>query len=122
MIVAGFGFRRSVTRDSLEDAFSLACAGLQPDGVATVEGKAVEDVFVAFAKGHDLAMLAVTPAALAAQQTVTQSDASRAAHGTGSVAEAAALAAAGARAQLLVMRVISTDGRATCALAQGEDR
>lgn len=122
MIVAGFGFRHSVTRDSLEDAFSLACAGLQPDCIATVEGKVEEDVFVAFAKGHKLAALAVTPSALAAQQTVTQSEVSRAARGTGSVAEAAALAAAGAHAELLVTRVKSADGRATCALAQGEDR
>ena len=58
-------------------------------------------------------------AALTAQATSTQSPASRASRGTGSVAEAAALAAAGPGARLLSPRVISADGRATCALAEG---
>ena len=41
--------------------------------------------------------------------------------GTGSVAEAAALAAAGPGAQLLGPRVVSGDGLATAAIAIGRD-
>ncbi|MHA6346914.1 cobalamin biosynthesis protein, partial [Roseivivax sp. CAU 1761] len=40
---------------------------------------------------------------------------------TGSVAEAAALAAAGPGARLLGPRAVSPDGCATCALAQGKE-
>ncbi|ENO84722.1 hypothetical protein C666_16775, partial [Thauera linaloolentis 47Lol = DSM 12138] len=45
-----------------------------------------------------------------------------AARGCGSVAEAAALAAAGQGARLLAIRHISPDRSATCAIAQGESR
>jgi cobalt-precorrin 5A hydrolase len=68
---------------------------------------------------HGVPVIAVAPDALAAATTLTDSAVVRAARGVGSVAEAAALAAAGAGARLLAARVISTDRRATCALAEG---
>jgi cobalt-precorrin 5A hydrolase len=51
--------------------------------------------------------------------TVTQSGASHRARRTGSVAEAAALVAAGPGATLLGARAVSGDRMATCALAEG---
>lgn len=117
VIAAGFGFRASATPDSLADA--LARAGGAPGLLATAEDKALTPAFRAFAQRMGLPVLGIAPATLAAQPTLTQSAASRTARSTGSVAEAAALAAAGPGARLLGPRTISGDGMATCALAQG---
>ncbi|SDY31179.1 cobalamin biosynthesis protein [Citreimonas salinaria] len=115
MIVAGFGFRAAATADSLRDA--LARAGKDADALATAADKAEAPAFRALADALSLPVTAVPPEALAAQETATHSEASLAAHGTGSVAEAAALAAAGPGARLLAPRAISGDRMATCALA-----
>ena len=64
-------------------------------------------------------LVALPAAALAGIRTQTFSSFSLAAHGTGSVAEASALIAAGEGARLLGPRQISPDRMATCALAQG---
>ena len=61
---------------------------------------------------------AVTPDALAAQTCITHSPRVQALYGTGSVAEAAALAAAGPGARLLAPRAQSADGMATAAIAE----
>jgi cobalt-precorrin 5A hydrolase len=117
VIAAGFGFRAAATADSLANA--LARAGAAPALLATPDDKARSPAFRSFARRLGLPVLGIDPAALAAQPTLTQSQASRAARGTGSVAEAAAPAAAGPGARLLGPRVVSDDGMATCALAQG---
>src|SRR5690606_18429295 len=57
-------------------------------------------------------------ASVAGIATPTQSSRSLAAHHTGSVAEAVALAAAGPGARLLAPRATSADRCATCAIAQ----
>ena len=70
-------------------------------------------------------MLAISPAALAAQDTPTRSARVAALHGAGSVAEAAALAGAaalgvaapGRRTRLRSPRAASPDGMATAAIA-----
>lgn len=116
MIVAGFGFRAGASEDSLRDA--LVRTGGKPAGLATVRDKATTEVFEGFARALELPVLCVPDHQLAAQLTLTQSDASHAARETGSVAEAAALAAAGPNARLLAPRVISSDRMATCALAE----
>lgn len=113
MIVAGFGFRRAATFDSLCDA--LAATGGAPDALATAADKA--PALAPLAARLGLPVHAVPPDALTAAQTQTDSTASRTHRGTGSMAEAAALAAAGPGAQLLAPRAISTDRMATCALA-----
>jgi len=117
VIAAGFGFRSAATADSLADA--LARAGGAPDLLATVADKAQSPAILDLAARKRLPVAAVGAAALAAQTTLTQSGASLLAHGTGSVAEAAALAAAGPSARLMGRRAISGDGLATCALAEG---
>lgn len=121
MIVAGFGYRKSATQASLQSALDLVCAGQQrPDALATLTAKA--PLLAPLAHTLNLPLIEVSPDALAAQSTLTQSDASHTAHATGSVAEAAALAAAGAGARLLSPRHISQDRLATCALALGDPK
>lgn len=117
MIVAGFGFRDGASAASLRDAY--ARVGHTATHLATSEAKAQHPAFQTLTAELTLHALPVSPQALAAQTTPTQSDKSRAACGTGSLAEAAALAAAGPGARLLGPRVISGDRMATCALAEG---
>lgn len=120
MIVAGFGFRAAATVDSLADALARTGARDRVAALATPRDKARTVVFTGFAQGLSLPVHPVDGATLARQDTATRSDASLAARGTGSVAEAAALAAAGPGARLVAKRVISGDGMATCALAEGD--
>ena len=118
MIVAGFGFRSAATPASLEAALALARSGLPGiDALAVPDDKAA--AFAAFANPTGLPVIAVSAEALSAAHTLTHSPASQAARKTGSVAEAAALAAAGTGACLLTPRHISPDRSATCAIAQG---
>ncbi len=118
MIVAGFGFRASAGPESLASA--LARTGRHaPDALATAEDKAGSRTFRSLAAWMALPVIGVSAAQIMAQRTLTQSPASLAARGTGSLAEAAALAAAGPGARLLGPRVVSEDGCATCALAEG---
>ena len=62
----------------------------------------------------------VPPGQLPGQPVVTQSPRMLARYGTGSVAEAAALAAAGPHSALSVTRLVADDGSATLALAVGQ--
>jgi len=115
MIVAGFGMRANVTEASLQDA--LDQTGYMPDAIATVADKAEYTAFIAFAHNRKLPIQKVSQDALELARTQTQSDASRHYRDTGSVAEAAALVAAGTGAKLVSVRKISTDRLATCAIA-----
>ncbi len=119
MIVAGFGFRAGATAASLRDA--LARTGGAPGAVATAADKAAAPAFRGMAGYLGLPVHAVPAADLAGWPTATRSTASLAARGTGSLAEAAALAAAGPGARLLGPRCISADRMATCALAERSD-
>ncbi len=116
MIVAGMGFTTRATRESFRDA--LARTGGRPNALATAQDKA--DQLAPFARELGLPLHAIPAEELARQATQTVSAASLRERGTGSVAEAAALAAAGPGATLLAPRCISTDRMATCALAQGK--
>ena len=122
MRVVGIGFRAAATAESLQDALAqvlLACADPHIDAVVSEAAKAREDVFRAFAQSLSVPGLGVSQTDLAQMITPTQSDRIQDRFGTGSLAEAAALAAAGPRGQLVVSRVVSTDGMATAALAEG---
>lgn len=121
VIVAGFGFRSAATLSSLRDAFDRTGLGPQVGRIATAKDKAESPAFRRLVADLGLPAHGVDSALLAAQQTVTVSAASQAARGTGSMAEAAALAAAGPGARIIVTRQISTDGMATCALAERKD-
>lgn len=118
MIVAGFGFRKGASTDSLRAA--LAACGAAPDLLATAADKENSAGLRGLAEELGVPVHAVPPALLQTQITQTHSPASYAAHGTGSVAEAAALAAAGPGARLIAARQISPDRMATCAMAEGD--
>jgi cobalt-precorrin 5A hydrolase len=119
VIVAGFGFRTGAAPSSLRDAFELACAdcGLAITALAAPADKVHPLAPLAAEQG--LPVVAILPEALEHAPTTTVSPASLAARRTGSVAEAAALAAAGPGARLLTTRHVSSDRMATCAIAQG---
>lgn len=118
MIVAGFGFRSGASQASLTDALARANAPATPALFATLSRKA--DDLRAFADARATPLRAIEPDQAERQATLTQSQASAAKTGLGSVAEACALAAAGPGARLLAPRVISDDKMATCAIAIGD--
>lgn len=118
MIVAGFGFRSDAGLSSLLEALALAQQGRPPvTHLATVQDKLA--ALAPLAEALDLPLVGVAPDALAAVPTTTRSVASLTVRDVGSVAEASALASAGAGARLLGQRYISPDRMATCAIAQG---
>ncbi len=116
MRVAGIGFRAQATVASLADA--LTRAGGNVALIATAEDKVGAVQLRALAAGLALPLVGVGPATLATQVTLTRSERVQERFGAGSLAEAAALAAAGPGARLLGPRVISGDGLATCAIAE----
>ncbi len=120
MIVAGFGCRAGASPASLEAALILAADGRIPDMLATAEDRV--GLVAPVARKLGLRLLGIAPDALSAIATPTRSAASLATRNVGSVAEAAALAAAGPGARLLTPRRIAPDRSATCAIAQGPDR
>ncbi|MCV2882711.1 cobalamin biosynthesis protein [Actibacterium sp. XHP0104] len=117
MKIAGIGFRAGAPLSSLREALALAGAGAQ--ALATADTKARTPQARALAAELGLPLHAIPPADLARQTTLTQSPRVTARFGTGSLAEAAALAAAGPGARLTGPRVQSADGMATAALAEG---
>jgi len=119
MIVAGFGFRAGADAASFADALARAAGARRVDRFATLADKAA--ALRPFAASRDLPVVAVAPGAARSARVPSRSRASLAATGVASVAEAAALAAAGPGARLLGPRAISADRRATCALAIAGD-
>ncbi len=130
VIVAGFGFRAAAGLDALRAALATAQHGCPPveilavpqDKIALVQALAnriAAERAEPGARGCPLTVIGVSPAALRAMRTPTRSIASIRHRATGSVAEAAALAAAGPGAVLLTSRHISPDRMATCAIARG---
>lgn len=116
MIVAGFGFRSGTTLAALLDALERAGGPQGVTHLATLAAKAsgLEPLAQALA----LPLVAVEPEALRGLPTLTRSDRVEALFGTGSVAEGAALAAAGQGSRLRGPRAVSQDGTATAAIAE----
>lgn len=121
MIVAGFGFRAEATYASLQSALERAAPDRAIDAIAAPADKAGAACISGWAAARNLPLHPVTASEVQAISTVTQSTQSIAHRGTGSVAEAVALAAAGPGARLLVHRQISQDRLATCAIAIGKE-
>lgn len=121
MIVAGFGFRGNVTVASLRAALA-ATEQAQIEMLAAPSDKALARPFQAFAQEMALPVLEISSEMMQAAHTPTQSGHSLTHRGTGSVAEACALAAAGPQAELVTHRQISPDRLATCAIAIGAGR
>jgi cobalt-precorrin 5A hydrolase len=122
MIVAGIGCRKGASQAEVEAAVAdaLAQAKQAPEAlrlIATSDGKAGEPGIVAAAAARGVPLVRVSPADLEAAGSRTQSSSPqvKALVGVPSVAEAAALAAGGPNARLILPRI--TVGPVTCALA-----
>jgi cobalt-precorrin 5A hydrolase len=120
MRVAGFGFRTGATIESLRDALAAAGGACGLDALATVTDKAEAAAIVSLARELELTIRPVPAETLAGVETSTHSVRIETMFGTGSLAEAAALAAAGRRARLVSARAMSRDKSATAAIAEGE--
>jgi cobalt-precorrin 5A hydrolase len=122
-LVAGIGFRRDTGADEIAALIGRALGQLGADpiqlsAVATAADRAGEPAITAAAAGFGLSPCPVAPEALAASdaRVVTRSPRIERLRGVGSLAEAAALAAAGPDSRLVLPRIAS--GGATCALAR----
>ncbi|WP_166294014.1 MULTISPECIES: cobalamin biosynthesis protein [unclassified Bradyrhizobium] len=120
MKVAGFGFRRDASAASLREALDAAGGSDGLAAVATVSDKADAVALKLLAQELDLPIRGISAEKLAEIETVTQSGFIKARFETGSVAEAAAIAAAGRGARLISVRATSQDRMATAAIAEGD--
>ena len=122
MIAAGIGCRRGTSAPDIEAAIraALARANITPaalDVIATIEAKSAEAGIRTAAEklGVSVVIVPASDLTLAGGRVETRSERALALAGVGSVAEAAALAAAGPSAKLISPRLVM--GSATCALA-----
>jgi cobalt-precorrin 5A hydrolase len=119
VIIAGIGCRRDCAAEDIFAIVRLAAerAGAAPTALATSAAKAATPALREAAAVLALPLLPVAGPALeaAAPRCATRSAASLRATGLPSLAEAAALAAAGEGSRLLLPRIAGA--RATCALA-----
>jgi cobalt-precorrin 5A hydrolase len=125
MIVAGIGCRKGASQGEVEAAIVEALAQVKRGRetlrlIATSDGKANEPGIVAAAMARGVPLVRVAPSELEAAGSRTQSSSPRvkALVGVPSVAEAAALAAGGPKAKLILPRIAV--GPVTCALADTE--
>lgn len=120
MKVAGLGFRKDVTLASLREALLAAGGPEDLAAIATVSDKADAEPLKQLARECGVPIKAILAERLAGIDTPTQSNFVAEKFGTGSIAEAAALAAAGLRARLIATRTVSQDRAATAAIAEGD--
>jgi len=125
MIVAGIGCRKTISAAQVESAIAAALLHNQLDGrrlglIAVPAAKGAESGIVgaAAARGVLLVLIAQDALEAADSRTLTRSVRSKDTLNVQSVAEAAALAAAGPHSRLLAPRVAV--GPVTCALAEGD--
>lgn len=120
MKVAGLGFRQDVTLASLREALAAAGGADGLAAMATISDKADAEPLKQLARECGVPIKAIPADVLASVDTPTQSRLVTERFGTGSVAEAAALAAAGPCARLIATRAVSQDRTATAAIAEGD--
>lgn len=117
--IAGFGFRREATLESLAQALDQL-----KDLYGAIDKLAAAHSMLPLVEElgrlRSIEVIAVADAELPRVTTLTHSAQSLQERGTGSVAEAVALLAAGPDAKLLGPRIISADRQATAALALSE--
>jgi cobalt-precorrin 5A hydrolase len=125
MIVAGVGCRKAISAAQVESAIDAALLHSRLAGrkisliaVPAVKGTEAGIVAAAAARGVLLVLIAQDALEAADARTLTRSARSMDTLNVHSVAEAAALAAAGPGARLLAPRIAV--GPVTCALAEGE--
>lgn len=122
-LIAGIGLRPGTAEADIEDCLdqALAAAGLVGEAVsriATLAARAAEPGLLALVAARKAELLAVPDEALKGFEAgcATRSTRIAALYGVGSVAEAAALAAAGPGGALILPRFATR--RVTCALAR----
>lgn len=125
LIVAGIGFRKAISAAEIESAIAVALrsallADAQLSSIATPAAKAAEPAIRAVAAARGLPLICISQRALeaASHRALTRSARALAAMNVHSVAESAALAAAGPQGRLLSPRIAV--GSVTCALAEGK--
>ena len=122
-VVIGLGFRDEASAQSIAEVLTSVAAHAALPGVASViavsEDKAAHPSLLAAAQATHLPIETVAADAMrrADAQVATRSEQVEKHRGVGSVCEAAALAAAGTGARLVVTRMVSTDRHATAAAA-----
>ena len=122
-LVIGLGFRDQATAQSIGEVLADVAARAAHPGLTTVlaviEDKATHAGLLAAVRATPFPIETVTAEALRAvdSRVTTRSERVFKQRGVGSVCEAAALAAAGAGARLVVTRHVSTDRTATAAAA-----
>lgn len=117
MIVAGFGLRASATLAGLRTLLGE----MRVDALAVVADKASHPALIALAQDIAKPLLPIALVDLARDRAQTPAPRQPHRYGNTSVAEAAALAAAGTTAVLTHPRITAADGTATMAIAQGPD-
>lgn len=116
--IAGFGFRSEATLESLAQALDQLIE--QYGAIDKLAGAhSMLPLVKELGRLRGIEIIAVADAELPTVTTLTHSTQSMQARGTGSVAEAVALLAAGHNARLVGPRIISADRKATAALAKG---
>jgi cobalt-precorrin 5A hydrolase len=125
MIVAGLGFRRGTSTEELERVVRLALGSFEVpadclQAIATEADKATEPSLPELGRRMSAAIVACSLRELAGMAGRIPSPSRRVteAKGVPSIAEAAALVAAGRNGRLLGKRIATP--RATCAIAIGE--
>ncbi len=125
MIVAGIGLRPGTSSADilacLDQALAQAGSSEAPARIATIASRFAEPGLRSAATTRNVELVAIPDEALRgyAAACATRSTRIAALYGVGSVAEAAALAAAGPGALLLLPRIATA--RVTCALARSTD-
>ncbi|MCJ2071608.1 cobalamin biosynthesis protein [Methylobacterium sp. J-030] len=124
-LVAGIGFRRGTGADEIAALIARALERVGAEraaltAIATAADRAAEPAVTAAAARFGLSPRPIAPDALEARDAELATRSARIEHlrGVGSLAEAAALAAAGPDSRLALPRIAS--GGATCALARGQ--
>ena len=117
MRVAGLGFRPQADVSSLREALQLAGGNAGLTALATAQDKATAPALTDLAAELGLPVIAV-PLVMLGDQAATPSAHVPERYGAHSLAEAAALAAAGPGARLVAARKVSIDKMATAAIAE----
>lgn len=117
MIIAGFGFRASVTAAGLRALLGDA----QVDGLAVVADKAHHPALAGLVQNTGKPLFVIALRELSCDRAQTPAPHQPERYGIMSLAETVALAAAGPSATLTHPRIIAADGTATMALAQGPE-
>jgi cobalt-precorrin 5A hydrolase len=126
-LVIGLGFRDEASAQSIAEVLAKIAAHAALPGVASViavlEDKAAHPALLATAQATHLQIETVAADAMrqADARVATRSERVEKHRGVGSVCEAAALAAAGPGARLVVTRMVSADRHAAAAAAIIED-